>query len=87
MKRNKSQELVHAHGNVSETDHSNVTPINPIESLVDQADQAVRSGNLQESREHLTRVFELLASSPYNRMSIPAEVPYKGELLAMRQSA
>jgi len=87
MQRNKSQELVHAHGAASESDHPNVTPINPIESLLDQADQAVRSGNVQESREHLTRIFELLAGSPYNRMPVPAETHYAGELLAMRQSA
>lgn len=87
MKRNRSKELVHAFGAASESDHPIVTPINPIESLLDQADQAVRSGNLQESREHLTRIFELLAGPSYTRRPVPAKTHYTGELLAMRQSA
>jgi len=87
MKRNKSQELVHAFGNASETDHPSVTPLTPIESLLELADQAVRNGNFQESRDQLTRVFELLSGSSHARMPSPTETHYTGDLLAMRQTA
>jgi hypothetical protein len=58
-----------------------------MERLIDQADQAVRAGNLEESRDHLTRIFEILAGSPANRIAVHGDPQYRVESYQMRRSA
>lgn len=71
----------------SVSDHPNVTQSIPSRAFWTRLTRPSRSGNIQESREHLTRISELLAGTPYKRMTVPTEAHYAGELLAMRQSA
>ena len=83
MEMNKSSELVNATGFGTETGPK----ADSIEHLLDQADQAVQMGNMQESRDHLTRIFELLASSPADKVSIQSDSHYPTEAYQMRRSA
>ena len=87
MQRNKSSELVNANPIAPETDPPGGSKSNPMERLLDQADEAVRLGNVQESREHLTRIFEILSGSPSNRIVAHTDPPYRAEAYQMRRSA
>lgn len=87
MEMNKSSELVNSATIATETEPPGGSKSNPMERLLDQADQAVRLGNLQESRDHLTRIFELLAGSPANRLSIHSDPQYHIDAYQMRRSA
>lgn len=87
MEMNKSSELVNASQTALETEPPGAIATNPIEKLVEAAEEAVRLGNVQESREHLTRIFELLAGSSASRMSIHSDSPYQLEAFQMQRSA
>ncbi len=87
MEMNKSSELVNTAPIATESEPPGGSKNNQMERLLDQADQAVRLGNVQESRDHLTRIFELLAGSPANRLSIHADSQYRVDAYQMRRSA
>jgi hypothetical protein len=87
MEMNKSSELVNSAPIATETELPGGSKSNPMERLLEQADQAIRLGNLQESRDHLTRIFELLAGSPANRLSIHSDSQYRVDAYQMRRSA
>jgi hypothetical protein len=85
MEMNKSSELVNATRIATETESAGNSKSDSIDYLVDQADQAVQKGNIQESRDHLTRIFELLAGT--ERVAIQPESHYSAGGYQMRQSA
>ena len=87
MEMNKSSELVNVTRIAGETEPPGDPKSDSIEYWLDQADQAVQMGNVQESRDHLTRIFELLAGSPAERVSIQSDSRYRTEAYQMRQSA
>jgi hypothetical protein len=87
MEMNKSSELVNVTRIATETEPPGDSKSNSIEYLLDQADQAIQMGNVQESRDHLTRIFEHLASSPANTVSIQSDSHYRTEAYQMRRSA
>jgi len=87
MEQNKSSELVNANQIGSEQESAGGREVNPFEQLLDKADQAVRQGQLQESREHLTRIFELLATSPVSRAPAHHDVHFGAHGYRLSQSA
>ncbi|MEP7365953.1 MAG: hypothetical protein ABI972_22075 [Acidobacteriota bacterium] len=87
MEMNKSSELVSVNPIATETEPLSGPKTTPMERLLDQADQAVRLGNIQESREHLTRIFELLAGSSPNQLGIHGTSQYGVDSFQMRRTA
>lgn len=87
MEINKSPELVNVALIATEPEPPGGSKSNSLDRLLDQADQAVRMGNLQESRDYLTCIFEVLAGSPPNRLTAHGDSQYRIESFQMRRSA
>ena len=87
MEMNKSSELVNLASPAEETDPPGGFKPEPMDRLLDQADQAIRKGNVQESREHLTRIFEILAGTQADRVAVHGESQFRVEPYQMRRSA
>ncbi|MCC7237487.1 MAG: hypothetical protein IT163_19420 [Bryobacterales bacterium] len=86
MEPNKSTELAQQRRSASEKQ----VPASPqpagFEGLLSQAEMAVRDGRVEESKEHLTRIFEFISLSPAHRAPAGSEGIPSGAL-KMSQSA
>ena len=87
MKRNKSSELVNTAQTAKETEPAGGPNSNPIDQLLDKADQAVRQGKVQESRDHLTSIFEHIANKGASRVPAHGDPEYGNSSYRMRQTA
>lgn len=73
MEPNKSAELVQQRRSAAEEE----VPASPLsagfDGLLSQAELAVRNGRVEESKEHLARIFELISHSPAHRAPAGSE--------------
>lgn len=86
MEPNKSAELAQQRRSASEKQIPANSQLAGFEGLLSEAEVAVRSGRIEESKEHLARIFEFISLSPAYRAPAGSEGIPSG-VLKMSQSA